>query len=397
MMNDCNNCGKKSSCDPCGGCKPACYKPYFNLQADPLNPDYWLWEMDGESGRVKLPRLNETDTTLSTNYSNSTLNYKAERHNDTITGDQLGSIINLDDLRDVDATNPDACSILVFNPGCGECPCSPDEERWKKYHIPEATAEAVAKNEFYHVLERTDCGCIRETKIPEMPDWKCIVNNLINAIKPFEGDGRMIDVQGGGSTPQFYGGLDPHTGEFFIHWSDWWARNLLDTSLLKNDVRDTLGGVLCNRVGQGVLSGKLTASNTFNAETGKMTYNISQIYYRNTTYTRDYIGVISLPMTHYAWGCFPGTHDLAASHETLNNEGLALYGGHMFWGPGQSTSDENLVINKTFTGSYSVELNAGGGESNWINVIRLYNDWGDYDDDGLVQLRYRNPLNWTQC
>ena len=166
---------------------------------------------------------------------------------------------------------------------------------------------------------------------------------------------------------------------------------------MKNDVRDTLGGILCNRVGQGVLSGKLTASNTFNAETGKMTYNISQIYYRNTTYTRDYIGVISLPMTHYAWGCFPGTHDLAASHETLNNEGLALYGGHMFWGPGQSTSDENLVINKTFTGSYSVELDAGGGESNWINVIRLYNDWGDYDDDGLVQLRYRNPLNWTQC
>lgn len=353
--------------------------------------------MGGESGRIKLPRLNETDTVLSTDYSSATLNYKAERHNDTITGEQLGSIINLDDLRDVDATNPDACSFLVFNPGCGACPCSPDEMMWKKYHIPEATSQAVAKSGFYHVLERTDCGCVRETKIPEMPNWECIINNLINAIKPFEGDGRMIDVQGGGSTPQFYGGLDPHTGEFYIHWSDWWARSLLDTSLLVNDVRDTLNGVLCNRVGQGVLSGKLTANSSFNAKTGKMRYDISQIYYRNTTYTRDYRGTIGLTMTHYAWGCFPGTYDLSASHETLTNEGLSLYNGHVFWGTGASTSDENIVINKTFTGSYSVELNAGGSESNWINVLRLYNDWGNLDDDGIVQVRYRNPLNWDQC
>lgn len=377
MMNECNNCSKCSSCDPCGGCKPACYKPYFNLQADPFNPDYWLWEMGGESGKIKLPKLNETDTTLSTNYSNATLNYKAERHNDVITGEQLGSLINLDDLRDVDANSPDACSILVFNPGCGACPCSPDEERWKKYHIPDATTEATADSDgFYHVLAKTDCGCITETKIPEMPNYKCLIQNLINAIKPFGGEGQMIDVQGGGSTPGFTGGLNPNTGEFYISWYDY---DSIDTG---SDAP----------IGQGRVNGRMTVSSRFNIDNGSITYTISQIYYDKMTYHPLYSGTIPSAEVHTVWGCFPGTHDLSASHETLTAQGLRLF-TYTLWGGMQT--DVSASINKTFTGNMSFTVPAGG-TSSWITVMRLYNDWVA-DDDGLVRVRYTNPLNWSQC
>ena len=332
--------------------------------------------MNGENGRIKIPNINETDTKLSTNYSDATLNYHAEKHKDTITGEQLGSIINLKDLRDVDAENPDACSILVFNPGCGECPCSPDEMMWKKYHIPDATEEATATDGYYKVLTKSDCGCIVEKKVKKPADTDCLVKNLINAIKPFEGEGRMIDVQGGGSTAGFSGGLNPHTGEFYISWYDY------DPN------------VQASAVGQGRVSGRLTATSDMNIKTGAVTYTITQIYYDRMTYKPLYSGSIARPMYHTVWGCFPGTHNLRASHQTLTDEGLRLF-TYTFWNGSQP--EVSVSINKTFSGTYSITVPANGGMSDWIDIMRLYNDWSIADDDGIVQLRYANPLSWTQC
>lgn len=367
-----NGCG---GCDPCGGCSSPCVKPYFNLQNDPYDANYWLWEMGGENGRIKVPSLNETDTKLSTNYSDATLNYNAERHKDTITGAQLGDIINLNDLRDVDAKDPDACSLLVFNPGCGECPCSPDEAMWKKYHIADATEDATPVNRKYKVLTKSDCGCIVEKTIPAIPDIDCLIGNLIKAIKPFEGEGRMIDVQGGGSTAGFSGGLDPHTGDFYISWYDY------DPTIRPE------------AVGQGRVNGKLTATSEMNIQTGTVTYTITQIYYDKMTYTPLYSGSIARVMNHTVWGCFPGTHNLSDSHESLTAQGLRLF-TYNFWGGTQAAVTAS--INKTFNGSYSLTIPAGSS-SNWIDVMRLYNDWVIADDDGIVQIKYTNPLDWTQC
>lgn len=373
--NYCNSCT-----DPCTRCRRACAKPYFNLFVDPYDPSYWVWEMDGESGKVKVPTMNETDTKLSIDYSNPALIYSAERHVDTITGPQLGSIINLDDLRDVDATSPDACSILVFNPGCGLCPCSPEEEMWKKYSIPDASEELTpdAQNRF-KVLAKTDCGCIEEVylPVPEVPDLDCVLTNIVNAIKPFAGEGRMIDVEGGGSTPGFTGGLNPSTGDFYIQWDDHY---------ISPGVPDP--------VGTGRVTGKLDATNSVNLETGAVTYTITRITYQTMTYTPHYSGSLPVTMKHYVWGCFPGTHDLTASHAALDNAGLRLY-NYNFWGGTQGSV--SYPINKTFTGSYSITVPANGGLSGWITTMRLWNDWDIADDDGLTQVRYSNPMSWKQC
>lgn len=369
---------KNDCCNPCGGCKPACSRPYFDLTLDPFDPNYYLWELNGETGRVRIPKTDETDTTLSTNYSDATLNYKAERHKDVITGAQLGDLINLDDLRDVDATNPDACSLLVFNPACGLCPCSPDEERWKKYTIPDATEDLVPDDEGrVKVLAKTDCGCIKEAYIPAQPDLDCILTNIINAIKPFTGEGRMIDVEGGGSTPGFFGGLDPYTGEFYIQWDDHYVSPGIP-----------------DPVGTGRVTGRIDATNSINIETGEVTYTITRITYQNMVYTPHYSGSLPITMTHYVWGCFPGTNDLTASHTALDNAGLRLY-SYQFWGGTQGSV--SYTINKTFTGSYSITVPANGGLSSWITTMRLYNDWTIADDDGITQVRYSNPMSWKQC
>ena len=178
-MNTCDNCNSCDTCDPCGGCKPACNKTYFNLQADPLDPYYWLWEMNCEHGRVKLPKLPVPCPTLSTNYSNATLNLAmGDCETQILTGEQIGSLINMEDLRNVDAKNPDACSLLVFNPGCMENDCSPDVMMWKKYVIPDAgdcTMEPDTDG-YYRVLKKTDCGCITECRLPVVPSGMVSIN-----------------------------------------------------------------------------------------------------------------------------------------------------------------------------------------------------------------------------
>ena len=183
MIND--NCNSCNSCNPCGGCKPACNKTYFNLQADPYNPEYWLWEMGCENGRIKLPRFPAPCPALSTDYSNATLNLTmGDCEPQIVTGEQLGSLINVKDLRDVDADNPDACDLLVFNPGCSDSDCSPDVMKWKKYHIPDAgdcTLEPDTDG-YYRVLVKTDCGCIKECRLPVVPSGMISINYVRDSV-----------------------------------------------------------------------------------------------------------------------------------------------------------------------------------------------------------------------
>lgn len=177
MYDNCNSCGG------CGGCKPACTKPYFNLQNDPYDEGYWLYEMGCDNGRVKLPKLPETCTSLSTDYTNATLNYAGECEHQALTGEQIGNIIRLQDLRDVDAKDPDSCSLLVFNPGCAS-ECSPDDQRWKKYVIPDAgdcTMEPDSDG-YYRVLKKTDCGCIKECRLPVIPSGMVSINFIRDSV-----------------------------------------------------------------------------------------------------------------------------------------------------------------------------------------------------------------------
>lgn len=172
----CNRCRKQPcDCDPCGKkCKPAKYGCGFDIQIDPFDPSTWIVTTGGATRRLKVPKAGETDTLLKTDYSGATLNYKSERHTDIITGEQLGSIINLNELRNVDAPDPENCSFLTWNPGCSECGngCAPLEAKWRPYTIPDAGDDdiaAVDDNGYYHVLGKNDCGCVVEKKVPIVP------------------------------------------------------------------------------------------------------------------------------------------------------------------------------------------------------------------------------------
>lgn len=186
-MSDCHNLCNKCGADPCScGCKPAKYGCDFNIFANPFDPSVWNVTINGATTKVKIPKINETDTKLSSDYTSSSLIYNAERHTDIISGSQIGSIIKLEDLRDTDASNADSCDLLVYNPFCNECGdgCAPKNARWRNYHIPDAGDCEIEldDNGYYHVLVKDDCGCIRECKLPVMADGSVQISYIRDSV-----------------------------------------------------------------------------------------------------------------------------------------------------------------------------------------------------------------------
>ena len=182
----CNKCGSCGG-DPCGcGCKPAKYGCDLNIMANPFDPSIWNVTINGATTKVKIPKFNETDTKLSTNYTSASLIYNAEKHTDIITGAQLGALIKMEDLRDTETGNADSCDLLVYNPFCDECGdgCAPKNARWTNYHIPDAGDCEVELDDdgYYHVLIKDDCGCIRECKLPVMANGSTQISYIRDSV-----------------------------------------------------------------------------------------------------------------------------------------------------------------------------------------------------------------------
>lgn len=183
-MSNCNQCND-NPCS-CNECKPARYSCGFDIQVDPYDASTWLVTMNGCLHRVKIPKISETCTHLSTDFSGANLVYNGECGQDIISGHQLGELINLNDLRDVDVEDADSCDIMVFDPGCTDCGdgCKPKPAMWRKYHIPDAGECEIEPDDdgYYHVLIKDDCGCIKECRLPVVPNGSAVINYIRDSV-----------------------------------------------------------------------------------------------------------------------------------------------------------------------------------------------------------------------
>ena len=165
-MDNCNKCNSCNSCDPCKKCCPARYDCMFNIEVSPYDPDTWLVTQGGMMHKIKVPKMNETDTFLSVNPTLGALVYKAEKHTDNVTGPQLGNIINLDYLRnvDIDPTLTGNCYELIFHKysTCGEG-CQSLADSWMNFNI---NSEGAKRNGIRYVRGANEYGCPVYLDIP---------------------------------------------------------------------------------------------------------------------------------------------------------------------------------------------------------------------------------------
>lgn len=230
----CNKCNNNTCNSCCGGCKPVQYDCDFDIQADPFDESKWVINWCGRLHKITIPDRGCIDINLSTDYSSARLNLSGSDLCDTssLTGEQVGDIINLDDLRNVEIdtslegscyelvyhkdidcgegctspkdhwanfnihseniqqdgiaylrgagedgcpvylAQPESCSMLVFDPTCL------DDNRWKAYSIPDAEGDAIEPDTdgYYRVLTKNDCGCVTESKLPVLPTGMTVVD-----------------------------------------------------------------------------------------------------------------------------------------------------------------------------------------------------------------------------
>lgn len=394
-----------NSCNPCGGCKSAEFCCDFDISAAPFDPNLWYVTWCGAVHEVRIPSINETDTTLSTDYSGATLNYKAEKHTDIITGKELGSLINVEDLRNTNIPNYDFdanCAEFIYHK-YGECGkgCKSLEDAWSTFSISDDGAKQpsiryvrganvygcpeyldVPSNlgQYWFAGWRTDInqfGYYQAQQVNQLPKdnngnyivmsvdpttkapvlgtipLDCIISNIMGNLG--------IEVFGswnGQGTPGFTYTFDNMTGWFSILWNDW---------VVEGSVR----------YGYGSITGRIMWESSFDINTGNMNYTITGVYYDTITWTKDTGQAASAPYLNlYSVNPLTGAEQQLFSQQLTTNVSQKL--------------DVTLPYNQSFAV-------APGQTIGPIEFIRIWVDW-IVDDNGKIGVNFRNKVTgWNPC
>ena len=116
----CNNCNNSCKKEICG-----CAEPVFSVEAMPDDPTILRFNVNGKSvwyDFKSVVEAGETCTTANINAVDRTFNYHGECSDQSISAKELGSIIHLGDLGDVDANTITDNGILNYRKtgDCGE-------------------------------------------------------------------------------------------------------------------------------------------------------------------------------------------------------------------------------------------------------------------------------------
>lgn len=387
-MNTCNECN-----NPCKkGCKPARYSQGF------------------PSCSTVFDAQGETDTKLSLDVSGATLNYAAERHTDVITGQQLGSIINLPDLRDVnfDYDFDAMCAEFIYHKygDCGDG-CQSLENAWNLFSIDQDGAKnnqiryvrganaygcpvfldvPPTLDEYWYAGWRQDgdgnkqFGYYQAAQRPELPtdaDGNYLVASqdpvtkqpIMAPLPPSNFDNLLANLASKvtGSftkiqeTPAFTADINGVTGAFQIKWNDWWP-NL---------------GVASDHIGGGTITGVLHWTIKGDSATGSLIYNIQSIEFQTLSYKLD-----------------KGPRGYSGSHN-LTIKGVAIPSGtetivlDKYLLP--LDQDWSISISKVIDCNQTITL-APGQSSIPYTFCYVYNDWTPFDDEGYLQATFHNTL-----
>lgn len=156
MNNCCNRCGRPDCCgdccDPCAQkcCSDPCGCPTQILGIDTVHSDtpYWLrFNFGGKSidyDFTSVVKSAETDTNLRLDIVNRALIYNAERHIDSFSASELGSILHIADIGDVDISGVTDNSLFVYqkNSDCGEG-CEGINNSWVAWNSNEHLVDSV--------------------------------------------------------------------------------------------------------------------------------------------------------------------------------------------------------------------------------------------------------------
>lgn len=119
LCSSCGGCGKCGSCGCENRCEKKCGCPeaILSIEADSSNPTNLRFNLGGRSVWYdfdSVVKAGETCTSLYPDLTSRSLIYNAECQRNTIPAQDLGAILHLADIGDVDATTIKDNAILVY-------------------------------------------------------------------------------------------------------------------------------------------------------------------------------------------------------------------------------------------------------------------------------------------
>lgn len=133
---------KEPKCSPC-----SCKKPVLEIEPVPGSTSALKFNVNGVSAWYDFDNLvyqTQTDTVLSADSVNRVLKYMAERHIDTISAKELGAVLHMSDIGDVNITGIQDNALFVYqkDSSCGEG-CEGINNSWIAWNSQEHGADSV--------------------------------------------------------------------------------------------------------------------------------------------------------------------------------------------------------------------------------------------------------------
>lgn len=146
----CGSCGGVgcSECSPCHKNSCGYPEPIFGIDRVQDTPAAYRLNINGKTVTWDLqPGIydGQTDTTLVIDLVNRLLQFSAERHRDSISASELGSILHLNDLGDVSTKGVEDGSMMVYrkSDNCGNG-CFGTNNVWEPWNaLDEQTSSAA--------------------------------------------------------------------------------------------------------------------------------------------------------------------------------------------------------------------------------------------------------------
>lgn len=208
--NDCDPCKKKCCPEPCG-----CPTQIMGITTVHDDTPAWLrYNFGGKSidyDYDPVVKYAETDTSIRLDIPRRNLVFNAEKHVDSFSSSELGSILHIADIGDVDITGVTDNSLFVFqkNSDCGEG-CEGIDNSWIAWNPLDSTN--LVSNMKY-VMGFDANGKPKTLNTP--------TNTARQHLLGWDKSGKLqyIDLKDFGSTPpndgtyKYHVYLDPNTGE----------------------------------------------------------------------------------------------------------------------------------------------------------------------------------------
>ena len=151
----CNRCCKPDCCGDCDPCRKKCCPepcgcPTQIMGISTVHDDTPAWLRFNFGGKsvdydfTSVVKAAETDTSIRLDIPNRTFIYNAEKHIDSFSASELGSILHIADIGDVDISGVTDNSLFVYkkNSDCGEG-CEGINNSWSAWNSNEHLEESV--------------------------------------------------------------------------------------------------------------------------------------------------------------------------------------------------------------------------------------------------------------